>query len=364
MEADKIYKTEDISSMLDLSKQMTQRLWQTLTVFFQLKQAVPNLARNYELIYSKPEIGLEGGLIPKEKFAKGHVEFQDVTFKYPGSNDILKDVNLKVGAGQFCGITGPTGSGKSTLAVALQRFYDVRKGKILLDGMDIKDLNPMWLHRQLAVVSQRPRIFNVSVLKNLTYGCDPDPSGEEVEDACRAAQIHDLIYNNPKRFPLGVHTRVSNETLSGGELQRITIARAILRGCPVVVLDEATSSLDSESQSLVKEGLRKLLKGKTFLTVAHRLETIKESDIIICLQDGRVVEQGSHHQLVQSDGLYSRLYREQIESTMKGNPQEIEADPQDEARAKFAALVQGLCATGVPKHEAVAQAVKIMSERA
>merc|ERR1711920_870784 len=128
--------------------------------------------------------------------------------------------------------------------------------------------------QQMAVVSQRPRIFPMSLLKNLTYGCDPDPSDEEVQGACRAAGLYELIYNNPTRFPLGIHTRVANETLSGGQLQRVAIARALLMNSPIIVLDEATSALDSESQSLIKQGLRKLMQNRTVITVAHRLETI------------------------------------------------------------------------------------------
>lgn len=316
----------DMQSMTAMSYEQGKKIYEAGWAVLRIQEAIPRLARTYELVESEPSIGLEGGVIPDFARVSGHVEFRNVHFGYPGTAKVLKEVSFKVPAKSTCGITGSSGAGKSTLLLLLQRLYDPQEGEIFLDGIDIKTLNPIFLRRQISVVSQHPRIFHTSLLKNLTYGCEVEPSAEEVEEACRTACLHELIYQNPGRFPLGVHTRVSNETLSGGELQRVTIARALLKDSPVLILDEATSALDSASQSLVKEGLKNLMRGRTVLVVAHRLETIKDAEAILCIEDGFLREHGNHEELVQAGGLYSRLYREQIESTVsKGKAEAADA---------------------------------------
>jgi len=313
-----IRRVGDVQALNELAFKVGGTIWTTARSLMDIREIVRKLARTYEIIAVEPTIGLEKGHVPTESHAKGSLEFRSVCFSYPEASDVLDGINFSVPAKSICGLTGCSGAGKSTILLLLQRFYDPTKGTIFLDGIDISTLNPVWLRRQIAVVSQRPRMFSIPLLDNLIFGCEQDPTMAEIEEACRAACIFDLVHRNPSRFPLGLHTRVSNETLSGGELQRVAIARALLMNRPILLLDEATSALDSQSQAAVKEGLRNLKKGRTSIIVAHRLETLKEADNIICLEAGKICEHGTHEHLVTAGGLYSRLYQEQIQSTIAG----------------------------------------------
>jgi len=206
-------------------------------------------------------------------------------------------------------LVGPSGAGKSTLAQLLSRFYDPDEGRILVDGRDLRELDPRWLRRQIGVVSQEPILFSGTVADNVRYG-RPDASDAEVEAAARAANAHEFV----ARFPDGYATRVGERgvQLSGGQKQRVAIARAVLKDPRVLVLDEATSALDAESEHLVQEALERLMRGRTTLIIAHRLSTVVGADRVVVLDGGRIAQLGSHAALMAEDGPYRRLVERQF----------------------------------------------------
>ncbi len=206
-------------------------------------------------------------------------------------------------------LVGPSGAGKSTVAALVGRLYDPVAGAVLLDGRDVRELDPRWLRRQVGVVAQEPILFSASVADNIRYGRET-ALDTEVEAAARAANAHDFV----SRFPHGYETQVGERgvQLSGGQKQRIAIARAVLKDPRILILDEATSALDAESESLVQEALERLMRGRTVLVIAHRLSTVRSADRVVVLEDGRVVQSGSHARLVDEDGPYRRLVERQF----------------------------------------------------
>jgi subfamily B ATP-binding cassette protein MsbA len=225
---------------------------------------------------------------------KGNITFDKISFSY-GEEPVLKDLSLSIKAGSFTALVGPSGSGKSTITRLIPRFYDPNSGTVLLDGIDLKSMNQKELRDKIAIVSQRPVLFNDSVLNNILIG-KSDASYDEVMDAARSAHAHQFITENLKE---GYDTIVGERgsKLSGGQLQRISIARAFLKDAPILVLDEATSALDSESEKLIQDALQKLSKDKTVIAVAHRLSTIKNSDCICYIESGRLKGSGGHDEL-------------------------------------------------------------------
>ena len=214
----------------------------------------------------------------------------------------------------------------------LQRFYDVTDGKILLDGIDIRSYSPGWLSRQIVAVSQDPIMIPTTIRENITLGCLGEPSLEAIHDACRAANIYELLMDK-NRFPQGLRTEMDRVTnISGGERARIAIARAVLADCPILLLDEATASLDEENQAQVQDALSRLQKGRTTLVIAHRLSTIRKADIIIGFEEGEVVEKGTHNELLsKDDSVYAKLWNRQIEPSIEPQGPELEmaSNPQD-----------------------------------
>jgi len=242
---------------------------------------------------------------------KNGIVFEHVYFSYD-SQEVLKDINLKVKAGEKIAIVGVSGAGKSTLLDLILRFYDPQKGRILIDNYDIREVTLSSLRRQIGIVTQETVLFNDTVRANIAYG-KPDATIEEIEEAALKANAYDFI----KKLPLGFDTVIGERgaTLSGGEKQRIAIARAILKNPPLLLLDEATSQLDSESERIVQEALEKLMFGRTVIIVAHRLSTVRDCQRIVVLDKGRIVEEGSHKELIEKNGLYKKLYLLQ-ESTL------------------------------------------------
>jgi subfamily B ATP-binding cassette protein MsbA len=236
------------------------------------------------------------------------IEFKDVSFRY-GEKWVLKNINLKVRKGEIIAIVGTSGVGKTTFVNLLPRFYDVTEGVILFDDVDIRDIIKNFLRSQIAIVSQQVILFNDSVNKNIAYG-DIERSEADIINAAKAANADIFI----KRLPQGYDTLIGEGgvRLSGGERQRLSIARAILKNAPILILDEATSSLDTESEMEVQRGLQNLMQGRTTFVVAHRLSTVRNADRVIVLADGGIKEIGRHEDLLKLGGEYSRIYNMQF----------------------------------------------------
>jgi subfamily B ATP-binding cassette protein MsbA len=235
------------------------------------------------------------------------VRLEKVRFRY-GDRDVLKGIDLTVDRGRVLALVGMSGGGKSTIANLIPRFFDVNDGRITIDGTDIREFTVSDLRRRIAIVSQDPILFNETVRNNIVYG-SPDATEEQVVAAARAAFAHDFIL----RFPNGYDTMIGElgGRLSGGEKQRLCIARALIKDAPILILDEATSSLDSEAESLVQKALENLMVGRTTIVIAHRLSTISAASHIAVIVSGRIVEQGTHEALLASNGEYCKLYRMQ-----------------------------------------------------
>ncbi len=236
---------------------------------------------------------------------RGEVEFRDVTFGYSRDLPVLHDFNMHIKAGQTLAIVGPTGAGKSTIASLVARFYDVQEGSILIDGYDVRSVTQHSLRSQVGIVLQEPFLFTGTIRDNIRYG-RLEATGDEVMEAARAVGLHDLIMRLPDKYNTPIQERGRN--LSVGQRQLISFARALLADPRILILDEATASIDSFTELLVQQGLRRLLRGRTAIVIAHRLSTIKGADNIVVLQSGHIVEQGTHAELLQRDGVYASLY--------------------------------------------------------
>ncbi len=259
----------------------------------------------------------EGAIEPRN--IKGEIAFQNVAFAYPDNPPVLKDVSFFVRPGQRVGIVGPTGGGKSTIVSLIPRFYDVIAGRVIIDGHDVREYKLHPLRDHIGYVLQDTVLFRGTIRENIAFGRPSATHGEIVEAAC-LANAHDFI----ARMPQGYDTLVGERglTLSGGQRQRIGIARVIVRNNPILLLDEPTAALDAESEKLVMDALERLMKGRTVLTIAHRLATIRDADQIVVISGGVVAENGTHEQLVASNGIYAALYRTQFEdNTERGSSQ-------------------------------------------
>jgi ATP-binding cassette subfamily B protein len=234
------------------------------------------------------------------------VRFENVTFGYERHEPVLRDVDFEIKPGETVGIVGRSGSGKTTLINLLCRFYDASEGRVLIDGVDVRQLAFQHLRRQIGVVLQEPFLFRGTIWQNLVYGL-PTSTPEQAIAAAKAAQAHEFVLNSPLGYDTWLGERGAG--LSGGERQRLSIARAILFDPPILVLDEATSSVDVESEQAIQSALRALTRGRTTIAIAHRLSTLREADRIVVFDRGRIVEQGSHEQLLRTDGQYARLVR-------------------------------------------------------
>jgi ATP-binding cassette, subfamily B, bacterial len=238
----------------------------------------------------------------------GEVTFEDVSFCYGGRDSTLRDISFHAEPGESIAIVGPTGAGKSTLVSLLPRFYDPAQGRILIDGSDIRDLTLASLRAQVSLVLQEPLLFSGSIEDNIRYG-RPEASREEVRAAAEAANAHDFI----ERLPKGYRTKLGERgaKLSGGERQRICVARAFLKDAPILILDEPTSSVDSRTESVILEAMGRLMEGRTTFMIAHRLSTVRNATQILVVNDGELVEQGTHEELLAADGLYRLLHEVQ-----------------------------------------------------
>lgn len=272
-----------------------------------LQQALASAERVLEILNEEPEITDAPDAVVIDR-AKGQIEFRNVSFQYIEDSPVLKNITFKVEPGETVALVGPTGVGKTTIANLLPRFYDPDSGEILVDGINIRNISLSSLRKQISFVSQDVFLFNGTIRENILYGRQ-DATDNEIIAAAKAANAHEFILELPE----GYETRVGERgvKLSGGQRQRISIARAILKDAPILILDEATSSVDTQTERLIQEALTKLKKDRTTLVIAHRLSTIREADQIIVIEEGEIVEKGNHEELLQAEGLYSQLCKAQ-----------------------------------------------------
>ncbi len=269
-----------------------------------IQEALAGAERVSELLSEEPDIVDQPNAIEYPGRARGKIIFDNVSFSYLTDQPVLRNINLKIPAASVVALVGPTGVGKSTLASLVPRFYDVNKGRISLDGQDIRELTIESLRRQISIVLQDVFLFHGTVRENILFG-RPDAADVEMKEAARVANAVEFIDKLPDGYDTVIGER--GVKLSGGQKQRLAIARAVLKDAPILILDEATSSVDTETELLIQQALERLMEGRTTLMIAHRLSTIRNADQIVVLQDEGIAEQGSHDELMAVDGIYRHL---------------------------------------------------------
>jgi len=261
--------------------------------------------RVVEVLKEEREPLTEGAYTPSDN-VRGEIVFRGVCFEYDAEIPVLKDISFRCEPGQVVALLGSTGSGKTSLVNLLPRFYDYTSGSLTLDGVELEEIPRQFLRQQIGIVEQEPFLFSRSIRENITYGVGRGVTDAEVEAAARAAAIHEVVLS----FPDGYDTLVGEKgvTLSGGQKQRVAIARTLLKDPCILILDDATSSVDTETEGLIREALERLMQGRTSFIIAHRVQSVMNADLILVLDQGRIVQQGTHRQLMAQEGMYRRIY--------------------------------------------------------
>ena len=297
-----------IASFLTYAVHFSRPINEITGITTQLQSAAASLERAFALVDTPPQQP-DAPQAKEDVQARGNVEFSDVSFSYQKDSPLIEHFSLRVSPGQTVAIVGPTGAGKTTVVNLLMRFYEIDSGAILLDGIDIRDINRDELRRSFGMVLQDSWLFFGTVRENIAYG-KPHATAEEVEQAARAAHAHGFI----RRLPQGYDTVIAEDggNLSEGQKQLLTIARAMLSDPPMLILDEATSSVDTRTEQRIQRAFLALMQGRTSFVIAHRLSTIRGADVILAMDQGKIVEMGSHEELLKKEGFYYRLYNSQF----------------------------------------------------
>lgn len=300
----------DVQAFIQYSRQFTQPIAQTASIMNVLQSTVASAERVFELLDEGEEIEETKDPVHLED-VKGHVVFSGVSFRYKPDVPLIDGLDLEAKPGQTVAIVGPTGAGKTTLVNLLMRFYEIDGGSIAIDGTDIRDMSRDGLRSIFGMVLQDTWLFNGTIRDNIAYGCrEKSPTGQEIEDAARAAYVDHFV----KTLPEGYDTELGDDAanISQGQRQLLTIARAFLADPEILILDEATSSVDTRTEVLIQKAMARLMKGRTSFVIAHRLSTIRNADIIVVMNEGRIVEQGNHETLMEKRGFYYELYQSQF----------------------------------------------------
>ena len=302
--------SEDFIRFILILFSVLQPIRSLSNVGINLQKGFASAERVFEVLDTVPPITSKPNAITISD-VKNDIVFKNVTFNYDGTESILKDISFMMKKGTVTALVGASGAGKSTVADLIPRFYDVASGAIEIDGTDIRDLNIKSMRKMMGIVSQETILFNDSIGANIKYGLQ-SVTDEQLYEAAKNANAYDFIIDQPNGFDTIIGEK--GVRLSGGQRQRIAIARAILKNPSILILDEATSSLDTESEFLVQKAIDNLMEDRTVLVIAHRLTTVENADTIVVMKDGKIADSGSHKNLLEKDGVYTRLYKKQFKS--------------------------------------------------
>ena len=305
----KTIEVGDIQSFIQYVRNFTQPMTQIAQVANLLQSTAAASERVFEFLEEEEEVQIVENAVSIDGL-EGKIDFENVNFGYNPNKTIINDFSVNVKPGQKVAIVGPTGAGKTTIVKLLMRFYDVNSGSILIDGHNIKDFNRSELREMFGMVLQDTWLFSGSIMENIRYG-KLNATDEEVIEAAKSAHVHRFIKTLPDGYKMKLNEEASN--VSQGQKQLLTIARAILADPKILILDEATSSVDTRTEVLIQKAMDNLMEGRTSFVIAHRLSTIRDADMILVMNEGDIVEQGNHEELLKKGGFYANLYNSQFE---------------------------------------------------